>query len=147
MSLLETNPLMESLVIAFESTAFISLTPAERGTRAPERAIIATIPLKGVGCLHIAAASRLGAVIAANIMALEPDEPEALRCGPDALKEILNITAGGYCSSFDPTPEMGLPQVELLTDAISWKQWVYDKGATILLAEEHLLAVAIEETR
>ncbi|HUO07004.1 MAG TPA: hypothetical protein VM008_01625 [Phycisphaerae bacterium] len=147
MSQLEINPLMESLVIAFESTAFISLIPAEPGTPPPERAIVATIPLEGVGRLHIAASSRLGALIAANIMALEPDDPEALRCGPDALKELLNVTAGGYCSTLEPVPEMGLPHVELLADGAAWKAWVKERGATVLLAEEHLLAVAIEETR
>lgn len=145
MSQLEINPLMESLVTALESSAFISVIPPEGAVAPPERAFVATIELMGVGKLHIAAATRLAAVIAANILALEPEAPEALRCAPDALKEILNMTAGGYCSAMERVPEMGLPRVEVLADGAAWEAWVQSKGATVLLAEEEVLAAAVEE--
>ena len=145
MSQLLNNSLVESLVAAFEATAFISLMPADASMPAPEYSIVATIPLIGVGRLHLAAPQRLGALVAANIMALEPDDPDAILGAPDALKELLNITAGGYLSTFETIPEMGLPVVTRLADAAAWQEWVQRTGATVLQAEEHLLAIGLEE--
>jgi hypothetical protein len=110
----------------------------------PESAVVATIELSSIGRLHIATSPRLGSLIAANILGFEPGSVEADAGAADALKEILNITAGRFCSEQDPVPEMGLPQTSTLADAAAWKTWVEQMSAEVVMAEEHLLAIAIE---
>ena len=144
MAQLQTDSLLEIVAEVLESSAFVSLSPADPSVPPPENAEIATIELVGAGRLHIAASPRLGSLIAANIMGFEPGSPEADAGSGDALKEILNITAGGFSSRLDPVPEMCLPQITPLADAGAWKAWVEKMSAEVVLADEHPLAIAFE---
>jgi hypothetical protein len=140
----QTASLLECLAEALESTAFVSLMPVEGEVSAPSSTLVATIPLGAAGRIHLAAPAALGALIATNILSLEPGAPEAMLRARDAMKEILNMTAGAYSSTLDPIPEMGLPEISTLDDAPSWESWVGRMSAEVVLADEHVVAIAFE---
>jgi hypothetical protein len=139
--------LLESLAESLETTAFISLMPPEPDTTL-QTGLVVSMELDNGARLHIAAARELGSIIAANMLALEPGSAEADARAEDALKEILNVTAGLYLSralgDSAQMPEMSLPVVTAISSNDQWKRWVEMRGAEVVLAEGYPVAVAIE---
>lgn len=144
----KTELLLEALAEVMETTAFISLAPLPEQAAPIESLLVVTIQI-GESCkIHIAAPAALAAAIATNVLMLDPGSPEADERGPDALKEILNVTAGLYLSRADwlagAIPEMQIPQSRIIqgTDAVA--TWLKSVDAQIALAEENPVAIAIE---
>ena len=152
-----TDMLIESFAAALETTAFMVVEPPEPGPDgrpvipAFTSAVVVTIALTGsiTGALLLAAPRGLGALIASNILALDPASPQAAERAEDALQETLNVTTGLYlarrCGLGGVTPEMGMPVISVLPDAEAWGRLAERPGAAIVMADGFPLLVHVSE--
>jgi hypothetical protein len=143
-----TDLLLESLAEVMETTAFISLSPLPEGAPPAESLLVVSMEI-GVNCrIHIAAPVELAAGIATNILMLEPESDEARERAADSLKEILNVTAGLYLSRAPwlevAIPEMQIPRDRMIEGAGNVAAWIKAAEAQVVLAEEHVVAIAME---
>ena len=143
--------LLEALAEVMETTAFISLSPPPalpEEMPAIESLLVVTMPIGDACKIHIAAPAALAVAIACNILMLDPGSPEAEERGSDALKEILNVTSGLYLSRADwlagAIPEMQIPQSRVIQGADAVAAWLKAVDAQLALAEENVVAIAIE---
>lgn len=145
-----TELLLEALAEALQTTAFISPEIAPPDTPAPADVVQLAVRWSGnpAGELQLAAPRPLGALLAANILALEPDAPEALQRAVDALQELCNITTGSLLSRLcnaDDAPQMSLPSATLSCDPAAWASFTARPGTVVLLGEGHPVAVRVQE--
>ena len=78
------------------------------------------------GDIVLAAPARICAEIAANVLGLDPEDPEAAAQGTDTLKELLNVTCGNVLTALageEPVFDL-LPPVLSRLDTEGWKQFV-----------------------
>jgi len=72
----------------------------------------------GEGELHLMASSGFARGLAANMLGLEPDDPEVESQGPDALAEMLNTICGAFVAEAfgtDVVCDLGIPAVSEIT--------------------------------
>lgn len=147
---LATDCVVESLVEAMETMAFISPFPAD-SQQCPERAMVVSIPFEGRcrGHFHLMTSRDLGTLLAMNILEVDPASPDAPQKGLDALRELANITcgawlrraAGGEAGSFSMT----VPTCRDLDSADQWAAML-EGGVCVLDADGvPVAAVVIEE--
>ena len=99
--------------------AFIIAEPADAGTPESEEDVVeATVRFSGPqsGRLLFAGSRAFSEVLAANLLGVEPDDPNVSRRSLDAMGEMLNVLAGvlleswfGTAASFDS----GVPEVRV----------------------------------
>jgi hypothetical protein len=98
--------------------AFVLATPESRTPEWPAEVIEVELGFDGpaAGKLWLRATPRFGAEVAANQMALEPDDPEAAAQAAAALAELLNIIAGALVAETFGTARvvrLGLPRARV----------------------------------
>jgi hypothetical protein len=117
-----TQSLAEALSESLMTMAFLDAFPAEPAG-APANPLVIRVPFTGPrrGALEIVTTDALGATLAANMLGMTPDDPDAVQRGRDALKELANVTCGLLLSKLpDPTkPAMSIPSVRA-TPAHRW---------------------------
>lgn len=106
----------------------------------------ATIAFTGAtnGSVTIACPTSLCVEMAANVLGIDTDDPDALFKGADTLGEIANITAGHLTSTLEgqrPT-DLHPPVVEQLSPA-GWDALMDASGVRGFLVEEHPVAVRV----
>lgn len=99
----------------FEEAAFVLVSPARRELEWTAPAVEVELAYRGPACgrLRLAATEAFGAEVAANLMGLAPDDPEALAQATAALGELLNIVAGALLAETFGTGQvfdLGLPE-------------------------------------
>jgi CheY-specific phosphatase CheX len=109
----EPDQLLQALADALNTMAFIVVDPLMESPAADADTLEVTLPFSGPvnGKLYLHAPSALGALVASNILATEPDAPEAIEKAADALRELSNITAGLLLRQLCPadnTPQLGI---------------------------------------
>lgn len=144
---LQNTLLVETLMEALETMAFVPLMPAEGETPTPAEARRVHIDFARPepGSLELIAPAGLGRLLAANILGTGPDDPEAASRGDDALRELLNITCGTLlrrCADSGQTPQMGLP-VAQPCNAEQWQAFLHEPDVHVLDAEGHVFAARL----
>ena len=143
---LTEQAILECLAEALESSAFISIEPAPAEYAAPAQSELLALQFNGMtsGKVQLAAPSGFGAILAANILALDAASPEALAAAQDAVKELCNVTAGTLLSRLfeggDAFPEMMLPAASAMTSS-EWDAFLKQPGTSVVFAEGMPLAV------
>ena len=90
------------------------------------------------GALRLALPAALGALIAANMLGVEPDSREVQAGWQDAAKELANVLCGHVLTARDgPTAiyKLAAPQIEAI-DAARWSAACGDAGAVACCVEE-----------
>lgn len=137
------------LVDALERMAFVTVVPADTPPRPPLAPMLISIGFSGPakGALRLLASEQLGALVAANIAG--GDEPaDAPAITPaDALRELLNVTAGSLLAAWEGLPpgatfEMTLPDARE-TAPDEWRRMLADEPFVALDAEGHPLAICL----
>ena len=150
LSLIETReagPVLEAVTIdVLEDEAFLFAdadtdAPAVVGQELQGALMSFSGPIDGV--LGLALPAELAAELTANILGLEPDDPEAAATAPDAFKEVLNVICGQFltnCYGSAPVFELSIPQTAT-TDAPEWvREWARSEQLHFLVDEEPVLA-------
>jgi len=142
-----TDLLLECLVEALQTFAFVAAEPPQGPVPAPAAADLYTLRFQGAdsGELQLAAPRAFGCLMAANMLGLEPADAEAAERAQDVIKELCNIITGLWLSRRATVyvPEMGLPSASALPD---WDRFAALPGSFTILAEGFPLAARIEET-
>jgi chemotaxis protein CheY-P-specific phosphatase CheC len=82
--------------------------------------------------------------IAANVLGIDEDDPDALRKGQDALKELVNVACGHILTEIageDPVFDLTVPDVSTIL-ADDWDTFVDDPMTVILLVDEEVPVLA-----
>jgi two-component system, chemotaxis family, chemotaxis protein CheY len=132
-----------------ETFAFSFPEPAEAlevGGEFDEELVCATISFSGAvsGTLSVAAPAPLCSELAANILGLEPQDPDAMLKGPDTLGEIANIAAGHLATRIDPHGHTHLhPPVVARMEQLEWSRTRDSGDARAYMVEEHPVLVTV----
>ena len=138
---------IDSLVEALETMAFISSMPGERSAAAPEHPRLVgvdfTAPRRGT--IRLMADQSFGATLAANLIGVDPQSPEAQACADDALMELLNVTCGSAIRKLghadDQRLHMSLPSIHPVTSSEQWNQFLNRPNVVVLDAEGQIIAL------
>jgi hypothetical protein len=137
---------------ALETLAFVSPLPEPRDCAAPAEPLLIRIAFCGsdFGAFEMVAGRAFGMMLAANLMAVDPECPEA---GPtaalaeDAMREVCNITCGLLLSQSaldgKPPAELGLPLVLPFDAAFGWEEFISNPASLVFTAEGHSVAICI----
>lgn len=142
--------LLECLAEALQTTAFISLEPPPDVFSFPESAALYGLRFEGAVCgeLELLAPRELGGLVAANMLGLEPHDPQALERAQDALKELCNITVGlllqRQCGSASPAPDMGVPSAVAACDQAMRDGFAARPGTVVAFADGFPLAARVK---
>lgn len=143
---LDTNQIVEALLESLETMAFMSLAPA--GSDQPPEAVRKvsidfTHPV--AGRIELMAPAALGHLLCANIMGIDPSEPDAQAGGDDALRELMNVTCGSLLSGHFPgtEAEMGLPALEPADGPEAWRAFLEEQDIQVLDADGHTIALRL----
>jgi len=100
MTTLTTDTLARTACDILEETAFIFASPANAVPSGPAQLVVAQLSVSGEvrGSLILAVPPSVGSEIAANLLGLEPGDPDADSQAADAVGEILNIMAGALAA-------------------------------------------------
>lgn len=137
----------EALVDAAMTMAFVSLEPSAEAP-ACGGMVVARIGLTGLPytAVELMAPRELGALIAGNMLGCDPSDEMAATRAVDALRELLNVTCGQLLQHPHLARlggEMGIPQVQMLSDADAVRQWLDAAGYQAFNAEGHLVAIRL----
>jgi hypothetical protein len=115
----DPDKLLEAIAEALQTMAFVTIEPLTEPVPAGERlCIIQTFSGPVRGQFQLDAPRALGALIAANLLASEPDAPEAQAKAEDALREVTNVTAGLMLRSLCGPEQMPQMTVPIVTTAL-----------------------------
>ena len=90
------------------------------------------------GSLCLAAPVTLGPVLAANVLGMDADDPEAVERSDDAIKELLNVVRGHILSELEGDQAMfdlGAPNVTTLSKS-DWQTLLQDPCAIGFVVED-----------
>lgn len=141
--------IVETLLEAMETMAFVSLLPAEDGAPPPSEARLVRVAFDHPrqGSIELVAPRALGHLLAANQLGLTPDDPIAQAAGDDALCELVNVTAGAVLRRAEVSPaerfEMTVPRIEPFDAARQWDSYIAGPGVHVLDAEGHTIAICM----
>ena len=107
------------VITMLQDAAFVFAEPAESNEREEENVLMARLDFNGPssGEMVLSCSRTLAADLAANLLGIEPDDPDAIQRGSDALGEMLNIVGGAVLANWfgvDADFEMGVPDVTIL---------------------------------
>ena len=135
----ETNEaLAGALAESLMTMAFLDAFPAAEAPEPTAPTLLIRVPFSGArrGALEIMTTESVGASLAANMLGITPDDPDAPARGRDALKELANVTCGLLLSRLpDPTkPAMSVPSVRE-SSADRWAHFARRTDAAVLDVE------------
>lgn len=115
----------ETVIDVLQEAAFIFAEPIEEATNDSSIKFIAKLGFTGPssGQMFLLCSRNLATEFAANLLGIEPDDPEAESKGRDAVGEVLNIVGGALLARWfglSGNFEMGVPNVkELKADDVA----------------------------
>jgi hypothetical protein len=99
------------------------------------------------GQAELAASEDWLALLAANVMGVDSDDPEAQTKRTDAFKELLNTTCGVLLPKAATTPadvfDVTIPEARRLEGAEAWEKFVGQEGVTVWNVEGFAVAVRL----
>jgi hypothetical protein len=142
------SQLVESLALALETMAFVSLTPPDSPPPAPEEPVLLRIAYHGAGCgcVELVTSMQLGRLLVENTLAGDDSDP-AVRPDPqDSLVELLNITCGMIlkAQARGRRFEMSVPRV-LAFDPNQWEFFLNGGDCDVVLADGIVTAIRMVE--
>lgn len=144
----QTALIVETLVEALETMAFMTVMPAETPCPVPAELRIITVRFThpSPGAIELAAPAALGHALAGNLLGTDPNDPQAVAGGDDALRELVNITCGlllhKHAGKSAQPMLMSVPCLEP-ADSARWDQLVLDSNTQVLDAEGSVFAVRL----
>ena len=113
---------------------------------APAKAIKAEMTFTGPfgGALAMVVPTTICPGIAANLLGIDEDDPDALRKGQDALKELVNVACGHILTEIageDPVFDLTVPCVTEI-DKEAWNALLNDPLTAVLLVDEEVPVLA-----
>jgi chemotaxis protein CheY-P-specific phosphatase CheC len=143
------NMLIESLTEAMETTAFMIPMPPEEQLPGPSQGVLVSIDFNGPvnGTIELYVGSEFARMMAANVIGLEPDDHEAQNKSIDAVKELVNITAGVLLVKLTHSPadmfNLTIPRAREQLDSQSWEQYITQDNVTVLEVDGFPLATRL----
>lgn len=134
-------PVLETFAFVFPEPTALDQLPA-----AGENLVCASIGFQGAatGTLTLAAPSDLCVELAANILGIDADDPDAVLRGADTLGEIANIAAGHLATRINASAPTDLhPPVVSRMESVDWDRHVATSGAAGYLIEGHPVVVTL----
>jgi chemotaxis protein CheY-P-specific phosphatase CheC len=134
--------LEETIAEILEKQAFMFAMPVSK-TDMPETGdavILAGISFDGEmkGMLKLAAPDRLSLELAANMLGLDADSPEAEEQRLSAIKELLNIACGNILTviaGVEPVFNIAIPEVETIGQD-QWRDLLNDEESVALMIDD-----------
>ncbi|MBI9017978.1 MAG: chemotaxis protein CheX [Phycisphaerae bacterium] len=142
-----TTILTDSLSQALETMAFMVAMPMEDELPEPENSLQATMQFQGPqsGRLEMTAPVEWVEMFAANVMGIEPDDPDTEEKSVDAFKELLNTICGVLLPRLAEDPadifNVTIPQSQAFTTLEQWQQYVAQDDVNILEVDFHPVAI------
>ncbi|MDB5294043.1 MAG: hypothetical protein JWO31_26 [Phycisphaerales bacterium] len=135
---------------SLEAFAFVLAGPAELPASPPAGAdlLYCGLPFAGAvsGRLELVFPTALAAVLAANLLCVDPGDPAAADGQADAARELMNVTGGALLARLGEAElsgtTMGLPTVRPATPA-DWRAVAADPRAGALDAEGHVVVARV----
>lgn len=149
MPAVQKNVLIDSLTEVLETTAFMMAIPPEEQLPTPEKVVLVSIDFTGPvnGTIELCAGSEFAQMLAANVMGLEPDDQEALEKSTDAIKELVNITAGVLLTKLTNSPanifNLTVPTAQEEPDPNFWQQYITQNEVTVLDVDGFPVAIGL----
>jgi len=134
-------PVLETFAFVFPEPTELEQLPA-----AGEDLVCASIAFQGAatGTLTVAAPSELCVELAANILGIDVDDPDALLRGADTLGEIANIAAGHLATRINASETTDLhPPVVSRMQPVEWARHIASSGAAGYLIEGRPVVVTL----
>jgi len=132
-----SEKLQDVVIRVLEDAAFVLCEPVGEGPPWPdETVVIGSIAISGCGRrgrLDISACDEFTRLLAANLLGVEPDDPDVSSRGEGALGELSNIVAGAFLNELfgsDTVCGIGIPVVRRAS--VSEHQGLREKGACSL---------------
>lgn len=113
---LDLDVMGETVVEVLQEAAFVFAEPMEEATTDHSSKLVAKLDFTGPssGQMFLTCSRNLATDFAANLLGIEPDDPEAESKGGDAVGEMLNIVGGALLARWFGVSgefEMGVPNV------------------------------------
>ena len=146
---IKTDVLVETFSQALETMAFMMAMPPEDELPVPDKSVLVHMDFTGPisGRAEILAGMELIEMVAANIMGLEPDDPDAQGKSLDAFKELLNTTCGVLLPKLASSPadifDVTIPQANIFDNAEQWENYIKQPDVTILDVDFSPIAVRL----
>jgi hypothetical protein len=142
----DSQAVLEIISTALERMAFLAVEPVDGCPPAPADPVLVRVPLRlpRQAAVEMIAPESLGAMIAANALALKPGEAASPQQAHDALSEFLNILASAMLlpdSAIVSAGEImkGVPQVTTTMSEINWGDFIAHES-TVLFGVEGSVA-------
>jgi hypothetical protein len=149
---IHTSAAVDALVQAMETMAFTTPTWADASLSPATDSLLVSMPFSGPvsGSVEMVASETVGAGLAANILAIAPNDPAAQRHARDTLKELLNVTCGlllpmlvGSQSTNRPF-RITLPRLEDFDGQTQWQNFVATGETCVLNVDGGLIALRVK---
>lgn len=139
----------EALTEALETMAFMIAAAPEEPMPEPVDSVLVRMNFTGPlhGTTELAASGEFMQMLAANVMGVDPDDPEAHVQGTDAFKELLNTTCGVLLPMLATSPEdvfhVTIPESEEIFGCDRWQHFIDQPGVTVLDVDTYPVALRI----
>ena len=153
--MLETHhsPIVESLGEALETMAFISPVPIDPPEVAPGEPLLCRIDFAGPlrGTIEVMVGRQFAVLLCANMLGGSPEHPQARASAEDAVKELLNVTCGGFLARLHQpgtrTFTVSLPSLSTADSAPAWRSFVESPAAATFDVDGDVLAIRVSEAK
>lgn len=151
MSLPETAPqsLFETLAQSLETMAFVMADPMPSPADAPSEPMLVSLSFQGPrsGTIDIVASRAFAMMLAANVLGIDPSEPDAQEKADDCMKELVNVVGGALmpriAESDSDVFKLSLPTIRPLDTENEWPTLCGDTGTQLASADGHTIAARI----
>jgi hypothetical protein len=149
---IHTSATIEALVQAMETMAFTTPTWADASLFPAADSLLVSMPFSGPvsGAVEMVASDTVGAELAANILAIAPNDPAAKGHARDTLKELLNVTCGLLLpklvesQSTNRPFKIALPRLEDFDGPARWQNFVATGEPCVLNVNGELIALRVK---
>lgn len=141
--------LIESLGMALETMAFMTLSPAAPPVRPPDNPVLIRVQFRGAGSgsIEIVTSIDLGLMLVDSTLGCDSSETLILPNPRDPLVELANITCGLLLKSRPGAQgaEMSVPQVQEFDAPRSWDEFISHVGCDLVCIEDYVVAIRLIE--
>lgn len=141
------DQLVEAVVSALETMAFISVLPPEAEVQPPDEAVLVRLAFHGClrGRVELMTSQQLGRLLVDNTLASDPSDTLVLPNPTDPLVELLNITCGLLLRSVGKGArvEMHVPEIVEFDSGSQWSAFVESSGCDVLMADGIPMAIRL----
>lgn len=142
--------LRHAVTHTLEDAAFIFAEASDAGPGPEQGELLHAqllLQMDATSVISAVAPAAFGALLASNLMGLQPSSPEAVRAAGDALGEFLNMTSGALADAWlgqEIPYELGTPIVTLVTEeSLALLRAQAQVSATFLADDEYPVEVSV----